>query len=371
MARKAAPLWLSQPSRFAGASRGKALIVATLVAVLFAACLTLPSAPDAAGGLPDFGTPAPQQDIYLYGSIVDGMRAGGDYYTVAASALSATKLPLDPFLDFRLPTLAVVQAAMPGWAVSSLLYLLAALALWAWFLRLREAVARPVPLYGAIVLAAAGMISCAQAGMAPIHEIWAALLIALSLALRRPDRWIDAAAIGLMAVLVRETAAFYVIVMGAIAIYEGRRREALGWAAVLAIFAAALTLHVLAVAKFAGPLDHSTPGWFGMDGFGFFINAVSGATVLQVFPLWLTGLAIGIALFGWACWESPLALRAWSVLLTYALLLSVAAPMGAIHWGLMIAPLVLVGIVFAPDGLRDVARAALDRRRVTVQRISR
>ena len=41
------------------------------------------------------------------------------------------------------------------------------------------------------------------------------------------------------------------------------------------------------------------------------------------------------------------------------------------YWGLMIAPAFLVGLAFAPDGVRDLLARARDRRRITVTRLVR
>ena len=119
-------------------------------------------------------------------AIVDGVRHGGDYYGVAAErACARGDYPMKPFVTFRLPTLAVVQAMLPGWAVIALLYALAAGVMLAWFARLRPAFARPPPLILAMVLLAGGMGAFVQSELASFHEVWAGLLIALSLALRR------------------------------------------------------------------------------------------------------------------------------------------------------------------------------------------
>ena len=54
------------------------------------------------------------------------------------------------------------------------------------------------------------------------------------------------------------------------------------------------------------------------------------------------------------------------------LLIGLAARLNNFYWGLMIGPVTLLGLVFAPDGLRDLVRAATARgRRITVTRVTR
>ncbi|MCE3544266.1 hypothetical protein LXJ56_29245, partial [Escherichia coli] len=87
----------------------------------------------------------------------------------------------------------------------------------------------------ALTLLAGGMMAFVQTDLAPFHEIWAGLLIALSLGVWKPGRWLPAVAFGLAAALIRETAGLYLLLMGGIALVERRPREAAGWAVAAAV----------------------------------------------------------------------------------------------------------------------------------------
>ena len=77
--------------------------------------------------------------------LVAGLRAGGDYYDVAARALRTDGYPLKPFVTFRLPTLARVQAAIPDLISSLLLFAVAGLTIAAWYRRLGPHLTHPAP----------------------------------------------------------------------------------------------------------------------------------------------------------------------------------------------------------------------------------
>jgi len=372
MRRPAAPLWLSGPSRWAALTQGQARIGAALVALLVLAswlALLSPGPPpvshDPANRADD------QADVVLYEAIVDGVRHGGNYYQVTAEALRAGDYPLRPFVTFRLPTLAVAQAALPERAVVAMLWVLAAAVFVAWYARLTPAFARAPPRLIAMALLAGGMMAFVQPELAHFHEVWAGLLVALSLALRRPGRWIEAAAFGLAAVLIRETAALYIGVMAVVALAEGERREAAGWALVAVVLAVAVALHAHAVAQVVRPLDPASPGWSGMLGFGFFVRTMSVSTALALAPLWLAAPLVALSLAGWASWREPLGLRVFGTLAAYTLLLSLFGRTDTFYWGLLVAPVLLVGVAFALDGMRDLFGGALDRRRITVTRMVR
>jgi hypothetical protein len=365
------PLWLAAPSRFGAFRKGSARAGLAVLVLLLAACFSALAIPEPPALGAASGGARAQTDLMLYESIAAGVRGGGNYYEVAADALRAGGYPLRPFLTFRLPALAVIQASLPVWLPPILLVLLTATAGLAWAIRLAEALPRFAPRLVAGLLLIGSLIVFFQPGLVAFHEIWAAPLVALSLAIRRPGRWIEAAAIALIAMLLRETAALYVILMGAFAWLEGERREALGWGAALLLFGAVLGVHAWAVAGVTGPLDPASPGWAGLYGFGLFVKAIGLATALQIAPLWLAALLVGLTLFGWASWDDPLGLRVVTILAAYAAAIGVFARLDTFYWGLMVAPVFLIGLVFVPDGLRDLVRQALDRRRVTVTRVAR
>lgn len=366
MARPVRPLWLTRPSRAAGLGATPAILAALFALLLvlgsFTALGIAPATEVERGG---------QTDLGLYESVIGGLRGGENYYETAARNQRAGGYPLKPFVTFRLPTLAVLEAAVPDGVAAVAMMLIALVTGLAWMRRLRQALARPLPLFVALMLLAGGMMVFFNSSLMGFHEIWAGLLIALSLALRREDRWIEAVAVATMAMLIRETAALYPMLMAGLALVEGRRKEAFGWGAGLGVFASAVVCHAYAVSQVVGPLDPTSPGWKGLHGFGLFVQSVASVTVVDLFPLWLGAPLVALALVGWAMWDDPAGLRVAATTAAYAALIGVFARIDTFYWVLLVCPLLLVGLVFLPDGLRDLGRALLDRRRVRVQRITR
>ena len=361
------PLLLARPSALAGIARGRARLLLGLLVLLILASL---SALDT--GSPDRGAAADgQSDVALYGGIVEGVRHGGDYYAVAADALRSGGYPLRPFITVRPPTLAVVSASVPPRVLAWMLWALGIAVALAWYARIAPALARLSARVFAMLLLVAGMAAAMQTPTIFFHETWAGLLIALSLALRRPGRWVEPVAFGLAAVLIRETAALYLLLMGLLAWCNGYRREAVGWAAALGVFAVVLAFHAAAVAQVVRPLDPASPGWTGLMGPGFAARALAASTGLAALPLWLAALIVPLAVTGWAAWRDPLAVRTGATLAAYLLLLAAFARADNFYWVLLIAPVSLAGLVFAADGVRDLLAAALDRRRITVRRVAR
>lgn len=369
------PLWLAAPTRFAALSLRRAQVAAALAVALLLACYTALPAPAPPPVSPDTDAAAATEDradVILYQNIVAGLRAGGDYYDVAATALRTDGYPLKPFVTFRLPTLARVQAAIPDLLSTLLLFTLAGLTITAWYRRLAPEFARSPPRLIVAALVVGGLSSFIRPDLIAFHEVWAGPLVALSLAVWRPGKATLAIAIALAAMLIRETAALYAVVMALAALVEGRRREMLGWMAAVAVLAAAVAAHAWAVAQVVRPDDLASPGWSGMLGFGFFVKTMTLATSLSALPIVFTAPLVGAALIGWAGWRDPVAVRALGTLMGYAALLALFCRVDTYYWGLLAAPILPIGLVFAPDALRDLWHGVRQRRRrITVTRTAR
>ncbi|MDD1452608.1 DUF2079 domain-containing protein [Sphingomonas sp. H160509] len=350
-----------------------------LFLVFLAACLSAivspgprPSVDVGASTSIAYDAPPPgRTDLLLYDTIVAGVRGGSPYYAVAAETQRMGHYPLKPFFAVRLPTLAVVQAALPSILVNLLLLALCVGTILAWVARLRPEMTGLVPLGVAGLLAVAALSVNLDPSFVVFHEVWAGPLIALSLALRRPGHWLPAVAFGLSAMLIRETALLYVAIMAVFALIEGERRETLGWLGAIGVFAVVLAAHAHAVSLVSGPLDRVSQGWSGLEGFGFYVRLATISSGLDILPQWLASLVLGTALFGWLAWRDAVATRALVVFAAYAALISLFARSDNFYWALMTTPVLLVGLAFAVDGLRDMIAAASDTRRITVTRVIR
>lgn len=378
--RPGAPIWLVGPTRFAGMPSTQARIGLVLFGLLLAACLAALGSPGprpsaGSGSAPNVAAadaaPPGQTDLILYQTIVAGVRSGSPYYSVAAETQRMGHYPLRPFFAVRLPTLAVIQAALPPLLVNFILLLLCVATIIAWVTRLRRVTTGLIPLGVAGLMAIAGLYVHLDPSFAVFHEVWAGPLIALSLALRRPGHWLSAVAFGLSAMLIRETALLYVAIMAIFAWIEGERRETLGWLGTILVFAAVLAVHAHAVALVTGPLDGVFQGWSGLEGFGFYVKLATISSGLDIVPQWLASLILGTSLFGWLAWRDTTATRALVMFAAYAALISLLARTDNFYWALITTPVLLVGTVFAVDGLRDMIAAARDTRRITVTRVIR
>jgi hypothetical protein len=272
---------------------------------------------------------------------------------------------LKPFLVVRPPALSFLLAALKTDPLRRLA--LAALALGslaAWWSRLGREGVSPLPRTFDLVALVSGALPAAAAAAPYLHEVWAGLLVSLSLALRRDDRFGAAVAAGLAAALIRELAAPYLAVMAAIALVERRPREAAAWTFALCLFAAALAWHAHAVDALVLPEDRAGGGWLALSGWPFVLHAAQWNAALAVAPAWVAALLVPAALAGAATWDSPLGRRLAAVLAAYVLAFTALGRPENFYWGLMFAPLLPLGLARAGRGL-GAGLAYLNRSRGT------
>lgn len=358
-------------SRFAGSSRRLAILsILTLLGAMIGSVLATPpsvphkTASTSAAAISPSVTFAPttkqDEDLALYAAIVRRMSAGEPYYPVAADELRKGVYPLRPFVTFRLPVLATAMAALGTTASRIVLWALGIAVVLAWYRRLDGAFSDDGRRLSGALLIASGLTAVAATEFVVLHEVWAGCLIALSFAVHRSDRWWPSVALGLAAILIRELALPFVLLMAAFAVWRRAWPEVAAWGIAIAIFAAALGLHAQAVATVVTAADPASPGWMTVGGWPAFLRAMAETSALRVFPNAVSAALIVLALFGWLSWRGSAGLFGTLLLAGYALIFMVLGRAQNFYWGLIVSPLLLLGFVFLPQAFRDLRGALLD-----------
>lgn len=308
-------------------------------------------------------------DRELYREITGKVAAGQDYYAAATSTQRAHGYPTWPPWAVREPTeawaLVLLRNDLVRWGV---LLLLAAGAVVA----MRAAVDQlPAPYWkrvAAALLFGAGLAIVGVPSAAYIHENWAAVFIGLSLACWRPagagrgGRWGLSVAFGLLACLFREIALPYMVAMAAFAAFERRWSELAGWAAGLAVLAGTLAVHIALAARQHLPSDGFSPGWVRFGGWPFAVLASKRNLILTVLPSPLASLLLLAGLLGLVSVRSPWLWRIAGVIGAFlALFMAIGRP-DNFYWGMMFAPLLVMGLPFAPAAVGDLVRSAVGHR---------
>ena len=326
---------------------GAGLVTLVLLAVMIGAgFVNLATLPGDVANAPNAG------DIALYKRIIAHVQGGESYYTAAIRELRENNYPLRPFVVVRPPVLAIALAAISEETVQrALLCALAGITFLAWAWRLRAVVSSPFLYAFSLMVLATGIAPAIVPQAWPLHEVWAGLLIALSLAVRRPNAWIVAVLLGVAAAIIRELAAAYLLAMMVMAFKDGCRKEAAAWAIGLAIFAATLALHAHDVNALVTPADPASPSWLRIGGWSFVLQTTQWNLLLEAAPRWLGVIVVPLALAGLTGRRDDLGQRVMLVVFGYVAAFIFVGRDNNSYWGLMIAPLWPLGLVTAGPAL--------------------
>jgi hypothetical protein len=297
----------------------------------------------AAGESADEPTPAGPADSALFLRVNERLRSGEGYYTAMGEELAAAGYFRGSVFNWRLPTLSLLQAAVPGpgWSAA----LLAALGVgtagaWAFWYRRRGWGAASVA--GALLLPMLPVWT--NGATATNHDIWAGQLIAASLATRALGWRAVSLGLGAAALGLRELAVIYVLVMAALAAIEGARREAAVWLVGVAGFLALMGWHASQVSLQIGAGEPG-PTWLALGGWCFVLLASRAYLPLFFSPTWINALFVAAALGGLVRLVGPVGRRVTATVVAYlGVFLFVGLPVNW-YWGFLIAPLVPLGLV--------------------------
>ena len=323
----------------------------------------LPHRPLYIPGEKQWGEPGPQKsDAMLYKKIVADVVHGQGYYEAAATEHRAFQYPTSPPQVFRLPTLAWMLAGLHFYAIqlALLLGLYGAIIV----LFYRELLAAQVSFPGrmvSVVTAATGLSIVGVSDSVYWHEVWAALLMAVSLLSYRASRWWPSVLLGLLACLIREIATPYLLVMAAFALYEKRWAQSAAWLGAVLLVAAVFIAHIHMAAGLYRPGDIVSPSWLGLGGWDFAIATAKWNIVLHALAYPLIALALCLGVIGLAGAGDGRARRAGFVVAGYLMGFLVVGRPDNYYWGVLYAPLLPLGFLLAPAALRDLLRSGFAR----------
>ncbi len=296
-----------------------------------------------------------QTDGELYLAIMGRMERGENYYAAVATEQRTRGYPLFPWFTVRPPALAHLTTRLGGeHGAGLLLKLIAVAATIAMVLRLRFT-------RDSLVFVGAGAMVTALAVSFPanvtlFHESWAALLILLSLALWSEEHFAVSVLTGLAAVCIRELTLPYLFVMLAMAMYRRRRQESLAWGAAVLTVCITLAVHAQHVTQVRLATDQHSPGWASAGGWPFILRMMKETTAMGLLPAWGIAILIPLCLLGWFSWRHPMAYRASLYLAGMIGAFMLVGRPNNVYWGIIIAPLLPVGLILSPQALQTLVR---------------
>lgn len=378
-------------SRFAGLSRQRASFILAVAVAVLGWCLyvatteeTLPttkdavlitstvgsgcapwgSAPFAAAAMLLAGTRS--TDWIFYENIVRRVHAGENYYDALENEFQEPQWAQGGFrptsvFNWRTPVYAWVIGKLPSpqWGRWLLILLAAAASVLAFTLVQKEYAT--LSAFFALILLIGPFAWCLLGGVFLFTELWAGTLFALSICAYALGRWPVGVTAGLAALFFRELALPYCLLCLLIAFWQRRRAESAAWIAGLALFGAFYACHFLEVKRhIAGDTVVQAANWIRFGGMAFVLGTVQLSNFFLITaPAWLTACYLSLSLLGLAGWRGETGVRLSVTVLGYLAAFAIAGQPYNAYWGLMIAPLLALGVAAMPLAVYDLIQAAL------------
>lgn len=356
---------MPNPSRFSGLTRiqAGAVVAAALLAMTWtvSVALTQETLPLSAAA----EKPTRLSDVVFYARIVERVQGGQGYYDALIEELSRPEWNFRPtsVFNWRLPTYAWLHGRLPSprWGQA----LLIALAVITLVLAFKVTGSEIGPFAALLCLLLVGPFRwCVTNDIYLFTELWAGILIALSILLdaiadraTHPGRVrLLAVVAGIAALVFRELALPYCLLALLLALRERDWREAGAWCLGLGAWALFFTYHYQQVSQRVTMTDATqATNWVCFGGTAFILGTTEVSNyVLLSQPPWVTAIYLPLALLGLAGWASATGLRAFLTCVGYLAAFAVVGQPNNAYWGLMIAPLLVLGIVALPAALQDL-----------------
>jgi hypothetical protein len=293
------------------------------------------------------------KDLEAYRRIVARVHGGENYYRAAGEELRAGGYATSSVFNWRPPIYAWVLAAFPKpeWG-QALLVVLAVLAL-----GLAYAADCPDSSVGRALLLLLAMVGaflwCVDGDAFFSQELWAGVLIALSVGLFAIHWRAAGIAAGLAALFFRELAMLYVLMVIIMACRERRWREVLAWGLGVACYGLFLAWHAWQVQQHLTEHELAeTSGWIQFGGPAFVIRTSQMNVWLFNLPAWVAALYLAAALLGLASWRSPQGLLVGGTVVLYLVAFAIVGKPFNMYWGLLYVALLPFGLLRAPLGFR-------------------
>jgi hypothetical protein len=296
-------------------------------------------------------------DLRLYRSILERVHSGENYYDVAGQELRKQGYPSGSLFNWRMPVYAWLIGKLPsivwGQVVATLC---AGIAILLAYGVVENECGRWQAAIVTLLLTGA-FLWCLDGDAYLAQELWSGIFVLISVLAYARGWWVGGVVLGVLALLFRELALPYCAIAIGLAVWKGRRKEIALWGLGLAIYGFCLGYHALQVGSRVTSADRVPASWIQFGGAAFVLATTQMNYYLFNSPRWVCSIYLGLSLLGLASWKTETGLRLFLTASAYVAAFAIVGQPFNNYWGLMYAPLLPFGIVWAPAAMRDLARS--------------
>ncbi len=294
-------------------------------------------------------------DIQTFRRIIQRMQAGEGYYEAFGTELREGGYNSRSVFNWRSPLHLSAMAFAPDLVSRACLVVAGLMAVFAAAVATHRA-GGSGPLQ--LIVTGLAVSECFLFGL-DFHlfpEVWAGVLISLSVTAYAFERELTGVGFGTLALFVRELAFPYVVVSLAIALWRRRRIEAQAWIAGLCAWGAYFLVHAyLATSHMRASDTGPLLPWLQFGGPRFLVTLTKMSPLCGL-PDWVAALSLTLMLLGVGGWKTGIRNRVSVIVGTYMTAFTIIGMPVNFYWGAITNPLLAFGLVWSLPAVCDLAR---------------
>jgi hypothetical protein len=290
------------------------------------------------------------EDLSCYRSIADGIRSGEAYYQATFSELRTRGYPTTSIFNWRTPLLGWAFGHLPDLRIAQMIAIFLSLfSICIWINITNTELSFAKATIGSFLFLGAPIYSFLP-DIYLAHEFWAGILISISiLTYVKGWRWIAFVA-GILALIIRELALPFILLMLMLSLNERKYKEASIWVLGIVLFIFMMVIHTSYIKDYVRPDNaYAFTQWITLGGWKFVLETSSMHPYLFLAPSWFTAVFVPFTLLGLLGWKGPLGSRIGLTVGIYVLIFLFIGQNFNRYWGVLYVNLLPLGILYMPE----------------------
>ena len=298
-----------------------------------------------------------ENDLHLYRAIAERIRSGEGYYESSKAELVKRGYPTGSIFNWRPPLLSWALGHLPDLRIAkAAAMLLSLITVWLWVSIFGKELPFSKVFVGSFLVLGGPLSSVATEAYLG-HEFWAGTLITSSILFYTKGWRCIAFSAGILALLIRELALPFIIVMICLSSFERKYQETAIWALGIILFIIMMVIHSFHIKEIAPPdAIYSYSKWITFGGWNLILGTASSHPYFILFPPWFYAVLLPLVLLGLSGWKGPLGSRLGLTVGAYVFIFLFVGQDFNRYWGGLYTDLMFPGLLYLFPVTSDLCR---------------